>query len=47
MFFDLIEWLKDSILDVYLYVIFESQIFLVSGYVGVGNSSFLMKGIFF
>jgi len=25
----------------------ESQLFLVSGYVGVGNSSFLMKGIFF
>jgi len=26
---------------------FEWQVFLVSGYVGVGNSSFLMKGIFF
>ena len=26
---------------------FECQLFLVSGYVGVGNSSFLMKGIFY
>ena len=30
-FFDLIEWLKDYFLDLYLYLIFECQLFLGSG----------------
>jgi len=32
---DFIEWLKDYFLDLYLCLIFESQLFLVSGYVGL------------
>jgi len=39
--------LNGSRSDLYLYLIFECQIFLVFGYVGVCKSSFLMKGIFF